>query len=294
MYRSIALNYIRPTWNVVCQQENESILQVFKYARYTPLLYLKDKKKYATLLAGQHNMGGFMKGVLVKRLESSFYAFKKTLSRFIESYERFIEMYDSGTVYVGKYKNLYDMLDSGDDEKLLYLIEQGDLWKFQSEEFSSAFIRDLRVDLAQLKTWQSLWNRIKIDPKLVEFKNELTTNPVMKGKKVIVFTESTETAEYLYDALYDLYNGRIVYYSGKSSASAKVEIEDSFNPKNKGKNNDKYDLLITTDVLAEGINLHRANVLVNYDLPWNPTRIMQRVGRINRVGTEFERIYVYN
>lgn len=269
-------------------------IKVFKYARYTPLLYLKDKKKYATLLAGQHNMGGFMKGVLVKRLESSFYAFKKTLSRFIESYERFIEMYDSGTVYVGKYKNLYDMLDSGDDEKLLYLIEQGDLWKFQSEEFSSAFIRDLRVDLAQLKTWQSLWNRIKIDPKLVEFKNELTTNPVMKGKKVIVFTESTETAEYLYDALYDLYNGRIVYYSGKSSASAKVEIEDSFNPKNKGKNNDKYDLLITTDVLAEGINLHRANVLVNYDLPWNPTRIMQRVGRINRVGTEFERIYVYN
>ena len=269
-------------------------IKVFKYARYTPLLYLKDKKKYATLLAGQHNMGGFMKGVLVKRLESSFYAFKKTLSRFIESYERFIEMYDSGTVYVGKYKNLYDMLDSGDDEKLLYLIEQGDLWKFQSEEFSSAFIRDLRVDLAQLKTWQSLWNRIKIDPKLVELKNELTTNPVMKGKKVIVFTESTETAEYLYDALYDLYNGRIVYYSGKSSASAKVEIEDSFNPKNKGKNNDKYDLLITTDVLAEGINLHRANVLVNYDLPWNPTRIMQRVGRINRVGTEFERIYVYN
>ncbi len=269
-------------------------IKVFKYARYTPLLYLKDKKKYATLLAGQHNMGGFMKGVLVKRLESSFYAFKKTLSRFIESYERFIAMYESGTVYVGKYKNLYDMLDNGDDEKLLYLIEQGDLWKFQSEEFSASFIRDLRIDLAQLKTWQSLWNRIKVDPKLVEFKKDLTTNPVMKSQKVIVFTESTETAEYLYDALYDLYDGRVVYYSGKSTASAKVEIEDSFNPKNKGKNNDKYDLLITTDVLAEGINLHRANVLVNYDLPWNPTRIMQRVGRINRVGTEFERIYVFN
>ena len=52
--------------------------------------------------------------------------------------------------------------------------------------------------------------------------------------------------------------------------------------------------MITTDVLAEGINLHRANVLINYDLPWNPTRIMQRVGRINRVGTEFDRIYVFN
>ncbi len=266
----------------------------FKYARYTPLLYLKDKKKYATLLAGQRNMGGFMKGVLVKRLESSFYAFRKTLDRFIESYERFIQMYESGTVYVGKYKNLYDMLDNGDTEKLLYLIEQGDLWKFDSSEFSAAFIRDVNSDLSQLKTWRTLWGMIKVDPKLVEIKKELTTNPVMKGKKVIIFTESMETAEYLYNSLAQLYGGRLVYYSGQSSAAAKVEIEDSFNPKNKGKNNDKYDLLITTDVLAEGINLHRANVLINYDLPWNPTRIMQRVGRINRVGTEHDRIYVYN
>lgn len=81
-----------------------------------------------------------------------------------------------------------------------------------------------------------------------------------------------------------------MYYSGQSSPALKVEIEDSFNPKFKSKDNDKYDILITTDVLAEGINLHRANVLVNYDLPWNPTRIMQRVGRINRVGTEHDRI----
>lgn len=266
----------------------------FKYSRYTPLLYLKDKKKYASLLAGQHNMGGFMKGVLVKRLESSFYAFRKTLGRFIESYERFIQMYKTGTVYVGKNKNLYDMLDNGDIEKLMYLIEQGEMWKFESSEFSASFIRDLNSDLSQLKTWQTLWDMIKVDPKLVEFKSQLTTNADMKGKKVIVFTESMETAEYLYENLHTMFGGRVVYYSGKSGAGSKIEIEDSFNPKNKGKNNDKYDLLITTDILAEGINLHRANVLINYDLPWNPTRIMQRVGRINRVGTEHDRIFVFN
>ena len=269
-------------------------IKSFKYARYTPLLYLKDTKKYATLLAGQHNMGGFMKGVLVKRLESSFYAFRKTLARFIDSYEKFINMFETGVVYVGKVKNLYDLLDSGDDKKLMYLIEQGDLWKINSDEFANSFIRDLRSDLAQLNTWQSLWHMIKVDPKLVEFRLNLTTNPVMKGRKVIVFTESTETAEYLYNHLTDLYDGRVIYYSGQSSAALKAEIEDSFYPKYRDKNNDKYDLLITTDVLAEGINLHRANVLINYDLPWNPTRIMQRVGRINRVGTEFDRIYVYN
>ena len=274
----------------------ETIEQIksFKYSRYTPLLYLRDKKKYSTLMAGQRNMGGFMKGILVKRLESSFYAFRKTLERFIESYERFIDMYDNGIMYIGKNKNIYEMLDNGEDEKLLYLIEQGDLWRFNSSEFNVSFIRDLRSDLAQLRTWQSLWKQIKEDPKLKEFKNSLANDPLIRGKKVIVFTESTETAEYLYKNLLDLYDGRAIQYSSKSSAALKSEIEDSFNPKYQGSNNDKYDLLITTDVLAEGVNLHRANVLINYDLPWNPTRIMQRVGRINRVGTAFDRIHVYN
>lgn len=271
-----------------------NIIKDFKYARYTPLLYLKDKKKYATMLAAQHNMGGFMKGILVKRLESSFFAFRKTLDRFIESYEKFIEMSKNGKIYISKKVNVYDLLDDGNTQKLMYLIEQQDVMEFEAKEFSSQFFRDLQADLAQLKSMQFIWSLIEIDPKLDEFKSNLTTNPKMKGKKAIVFTESTETAQYLYEELKEIYGERIIYFSGQSSAALKVEIEDSFNPKFKDKNNNKYDLLITTDVLAEGINLHRANVLVNYDLPWNPTRIMQRVGRINRVGTEYDRIYVFN
>ena len=271
-----------------------NIIKDFKYARYTPLLYLKDKKKYATMLAAQRNMGGFMKGILVKRLESSFYAFRKTLERFIESYEKFIEMSKTGKIYISKKVNVYDLLDDGNTEKLMYLIEQQDVMEFETKEFSSQFFRDLQADLAQLKSMQFIWSLIGNDPKLNEFKRNLTTNPLMKGKKAIVFTESTETAQYLYEELKEIYGEKIIYFSGQSSSALKVEIEDSFNPKFKNKNNDKYDLLITTDVLAEGINLHRANVLVNYDLPWNPTRIMQRVGRINRVGTEYDRIYVFN
>lgn len=271
-----------------------SIIKDFKYSRYTPLLYLKDKKKYAQMLTAQHNMGGFMKGILVKRLESSFFAFSKTLDRFAESYNKFIAMAKSGKVYISKKANVYDLLDSGDTQKLMYLLEQQDVMEFETKEFSSQFIRDLESDLAQLKSLQFIWSLIKNDPKLEEFKHNITTNPLMKGKKVIVFTESMETAEYLFAQLSNIYGNRIIYYSGQSSPALKIEIEDSFNPKFKNKNNDKYDLLITTDVLAEGINLHRANVLINYDLPWNPTRIMQRVGRINRVGTEHDRIYVFN
>ena len=141
-------------------------------------------------------------------------------------------------------------------------------------------LKELRQDLAQLQYLQDLWNMIETDPKLDEFKKNLTKNRIMRGKKVIVFTESKETAEYLCENLKDIYGDSVIFFSGQSSQALKVEIEDSFNPKNESKDNDKYDLLITTDVLAEGINLHRANVLVNYDLPWNPTRIMQRVGQL--------------
>ena len=274
--------------------ETITAIKSFKYARYTPLLYLRDKVKHAQKLAAQHNMGGFMKGILVKRLESSFYAFSMTLGRFIESYEKFIKLVKSGKVYISKKVNVYDLLDSGDLSKLMYYIEHEDVMEFDTSEFEPRFIRDLESDLAELLYLQDLWGMIKDDPKLVHFRRELTTNSIMKGKKIIVFTESTETAEYLYNNLQDIYGDRIVHFSGQSSQALKAVIEDSFNPKFKNKNNDRYDVLITTDVLAEGINLHRANVLVNYDLPWNPTRIMQRVGRINRVGTEFDRIYVCN
>lgn len=276
--------------------ETIAVIKDFHYARYTPLVYLKkDKQKeYSTLIAGQRNMGGFMKSILVKRLESSFYAFRMTLQRFIKSYDDFIKMAKTGTVYISKKIDVYDLLDDGNLDKLLYYIEQQDVMKFKTTDFEPRFMRELEHDLSSLKSLQDMWDLIEGDPKLDEFKKELQYNRIMKGKKVIVFTESKETAQYLFDNLGDIYGDRVIYFSGQSSQALKAEIEDSFNPKFKDKNNDKYDLLITTDVLAEGINLHRANVLVNYDLPWNPTRIMQRVGRINRVGTEFDRIYVYN
>lgn len=275
---------------------NETIRNIkrFKYSRYTPLLYLKDQKKYAQMLVSQRNMSGFMKGIMVKRLESSFYAFRQTLSRFIDSYEKFIGMYESGTVLISKKVNVYDLMDSGDTRKLLQLIEDEDVMKFDSSDFKPSFIKDLWYDLNQLRYLQSMWSDIDTDPKLIQFKHELTGNNKLKGKKIIVFTESKETAEYLYESLNEIYGKRHIYFSGQSSAALKSEIEDSFNPKFIFKDNDKYDLLITTDVLAEGVNLHRANVIVNYDLPWNPTRIMQRVGRINRVGTAHDEIFVYN
>ena len=94
------------------------------------------------MLAAQRNMGGFMKGILVKRLESSFYAFRMSLDRFIESYEKFIVMVKTGEVYISKKIDVYDLLDDGNLEKLMYFIEQNDVMKFKSTEFEPRFIKE--------------------------------------------------------------------------------------------------------------------------------------------------------
>ena len=274
--------------------ETMNAIKTFSYSRYKALTYLKNPGKYASLVVGAQNMGGFMKGILVKRLESSFYAFKMTLGRFVESYEQFINMLDSGEVWISKKVNVYDLIDDGNTERLLQLEEEDDAMHFKSKDFRPDFVRDLHKDLSTLRYLQSMWKGIDKDPKLDQFKHELDNNPKLSGEKKIIFSESKETTEYLKKELRAAYGDRVISYSGSSKRGLKESIEDSFNPKYKDKNNNKYDILLTTDVLAEGINLHRANVLINYDIPWNPTRIMQRVGRVNRVGTEHDNIFVVN
>ena len=272
------------------------IIKILSYARYKSLTYLKQvPSKYKSLLVGQQNMGGFMKGILLKRLESSFYAFNRTLDRFIESYENFIEMYESGTVYISKKYNVYDLMNNGEEEKLDIIVDRSDAFKFKSEEFKELFIEDLRFDLSNLKMIRRMWEPIDSDPKLDKFISDLKNNKLLKKAKILIFTESKETAEYLKENIDKHFKNQTILFTGGSKNRDREIIQNNFNPDvpKKEQKND-FRILVTTDVLAEGISLHRANIIVNYDLPWNPTRIMQRVGRINRVGTEFDDIYVFN
>ncbi|MGL4485250.1 MAG: helicase-related protein, partial [Anaerovoracaceae bacterium] len=264
------------------------------YARYAPLLYLLDNKEVSQSLTGQKNLSGFMKSVLVKRLESSFHAFKMTLGRFIDSHEKFIAMAEDGQIFISKKVNVYEMLDNGEDAKLFELVEEDKAKHYKTAEFKREFLIDVKKDLAILLDLKEKWDTVKGDPKIEQFREELLKNKILKGNKVIVFTESKETAEYIGDYLKDDFGKRLVVFSGESSDARKLDIEYSFNPHYENDGKDKYDILITTDVLAEGINLHRAGILVNYDLPWNPTKIMQRGGRINRVGSKFDEIYLFN
>ncbi len=273
--------------------ETVEIIRKFNYARYMPLKYLPPSKKYSKMQAAQRNLGGFMKSILVKRLESSFYAFKNTLRRFEQSYRDFMEMFSNGDVYISKQVDVYELLNSDNEDELMRLVNEDRAMYFESYEFSNQFIEDLNSDLKNLQHLRKIWESVTFDPKLDQLKKELLTNAKFQGSKKIIFTESKETAEYLYRELQKTFGDRIIVFSGGSSEGLKRKIEKSFDPTIQNPE-DNFDLLVTTDVLAEGVNLHRANSLINYDLPWNPTRIMQRVGRINRVGTKHDEIFVFN
>ena len=114
-----------------------------------------------------------------------------------------------------------------------------------------------------------------------------------KSKKLIVFTESKKTAEYLAAALNKKFPNKVLVFTGSSPVRVREKIIQNFDP-NVFNPKDDCRILIATDVLSEGVNLHRSNVIVNYDLPWNPTRLMQRAGRINRVGAKFQEIHTFN
>jgi superfamily II DNA/RNA helicase len=264
----------------------------FKYSRYTPLLYYKGE--LGSDEVRQKNMRKFMKMMLIKRLESSFFAFNQSIDRFIASYEKFISEYNAGSVYVSKkyIQKIFDYLDSGNLNAVDQLIEEGKAEKFSSDEFNDNFIDDLKKDLDILKDIKKLWKDIDRDPKILAFKEKLSNkDPVKKGKSII-FTESKETAEYLLENLQDIFRNKILYFSGESSQAEREIVMENFDANTKNPKND-YKILITTDVLSEGANLHQANVVINYDIPWNPIRIMQRVGRINRVDSKHNKIYTY-
>lgn len=269
-------------------------IKSMNFARYKSLMYLINPSNVqASLMVGQMNMGGFMKSILIKRLESSFYAFKKTLNRFVTSHEQFIRMYNDGTVWISKNQNIYDYIDNGDDEALMELLEQEKAHKFNSKDFKDDLLNDLIDDYQLLKDLLKQSAKLTNDPKFEKFQAALKKDKVLKGNKIVIFTEAADTAVYLAENLKAIYGDNVLQYNSTSSKALKKRIQDNFDPGQKKQLND-IKILITTDVLAEGVNLHRSNVIINYDLPWNPTRVMQRLGRINRIGSPFDKIYVYN
>ena len=265
----------------------------FKYTRYTPMLYYKGELSQPEELA-QRNMGKFMKILLIKRLESSFYAFKQSIDRFIWSYEHFINEFDNGNVYSSKKHSnkIFEFLENEDDVSIQKLINDDKAEVHKSKDFRPEFEADLHNDLEVLKEVKSMWDEVTRDPKLITLEKKLNSSKRLKDNRLIIFTESKETAEYLGAKLKD--SGKsVIVYTGASQSAVREKVIENFDD-NVRHPKDDFQILIATETLSEGVNLHRANIVINYDIPWNPTRMIQRVGRINRVDTKFDEIFVYN
>ncbi|HRZ95534.1 MAG TPA: helicase-related protein [Candidatus Moranbacteria bacterium] len=272
----------------------ELIAKKFNYARYTPMLYFKGELTQPEQLS-QKNMGKFMKILLIKRLESSFYAFRNSIDRFIANYERFITEYDKGNVYVSKKysSKVFELLENDNDEAIEKMITEGKVEKFKSSEFKKEFRDHLQKDLDILHDIKKMWLDVKRDPKLLTFLDKLSTSQILKKNKLIIFTESKETAEYLAKNINAKFSNETLCFTGSSGEATREQVIENFDAKTKYPKDD-YRILVCTEILAEGVNLHRSNVVINYDLPWNPTRMMQRVGRVNRVDTKFNKVYTFN
>ena len=145
---------------------------------------------------------------------------------------------------------------------------------------------------------QNEWAKVKNDPKYDFFKERLATSIKNEpNRKIIVFTEFSDTANYVYEKLLKDGFARVYKYSSEDSSRANKEtIQKNFDAGlDKSKQENDYDIIIATDAISEGFNLHRAGIVINYDIPYNPTRVIQRVGRINRINKKvFEELYIFN
>lgn len=275
------------------------------YLRYQAIAYLLpdiQDKYYTNAQRASMTLAQIMMTQLVKRLESSFYAFKKSLNRFRLSTERMIEMFNKGKVFVAPDAQVNSLMDKdwSDEEIEEYILELSAEnprnQVFTPADFDPGFLPLLQNDLQNITEICEEWHRVHEDPKLNVFKkllkNELLREDLNATGKLVIFTESKETAEYLTTQLQEQYK-KILTVSGANRRILFDLIQKNFDANYPKEFEHQYDFLITTEVLAEGVNLHRSNIIVNYDTPWNATRLMQRIGRINRIGSIADVIYNY-
>lgn len=280
--------------------------QGLKYNRYRAIEFLKphkkNKYKQADMISAQ--LAKIMKILLVKRIDSSFYAFKQSLFRFLKATQAMVTMFENGRIFIAPNLPVSDMINEDKEEELLELvlersIEDPTIDICEPDDFEYDFLPGLKHDYKLLQELSSEWEKVKEDPKLEVFieylKNTLLSKSINPQSKLVVFSESKETTEYLERELKKHISTSILSVDSKSRKDRMPAVRKNFDANlPKADQEDNYSIILTTEVLAEGINLHRSNVIVNYDTPWNSTRLMQRIGRVNRIGSTADEVHVFN
>lgn len=292
----------------------------FICARYNPSAYLVDpvgfNEKYGELFNEiniqqfQGNLAKFIQRLLVMRFESSKAAFKSTLTSLLSSYENIKKWWDKGYVPIKKSGSLPDPNDDEIQEVLDEInsignepIDADKIKKkaipFAKELFRDTFIQAVENDVELLRSIYHEWftsEDVGEDPKYNKVKSEISVLlKEMPERKIVVFSTYSDTAEYVHKKLYE--DGfRALIYTGGASNSDRNLVKQNFDASyhTDAQAND-YDIIVATDALSEGFNLNRAGVIINYDIPYNPTRVVQRIGRINRINKKmFDNIFILN
>ncbi len=277
------------------------------YARYGLWHYVKKEKQgvgpYRDLQSAGRNLRGLIRVLLFKRFESSVYAFKRTISRLLNVHKIFLNALDNGTVAAGEEAQqiLYDASDANeadiDVNELDILDELQKLSEsYNIEDFNVKALRDdIQHDIEVLSQILEPIQKISTaeDAKFQTLKNLLNTKPLSDGKRLI-FTRYIDTARYL-DAHLKTADTEVIYSSNTDKQKIVARFAPTANPEHRHSSSEgELNTLIATDVLAEGLNLQDCGMLINYDLHWNPVRLIQRFGRIDRIGSEFDKIYGFN
>lgn len=274
------------------------------YARYRAVEFLKPeyRKKYKNAAHIGQTLAGIYRVHMVKRLESSFYAFKKSLRTLLNITEDMIKMFEENKVIIAPDLKVKDLQAKNMelDEIIEYAVSKGYVAEdivFTADAFTPKFLEMLHHDIDILKKLNADWDKENEDPKFDKFKENLTRNffdkKINPSGKLVLFSESVDTLNYLYERLTkELGRDDVLMVTAANRNRLVQTIRENFDA-NYPSDSMRYNIIITSDVLAEGVNLHRSNVIVNYDSPWNATRLMQRIGRVNRIGSLAQYIYNY-
>ena len=288
---------INKTYNQLYNEIRQS-LKKLKYARYNLWNYVKENKKEAEPYNQLKKVIGtlkiFHKINLFKRLESSIYAFRESIISLLDIHEKFLKIIDEK-----------EIVPAGEQiQEMIYHKKLSDFWDeienltrdYKSSDFNiDKLKKDLKHDINVLK---DIHNDLKKIPLEVDSKYDRLLTVIeklrksKKQEKILIFSEYADTVDYLESRLVNLYE-----HSAKVHGSTKNNplMIKAFSPKsNDYEGSEVINLMVASDVLSEGHNLQDCSALINYDLHWNPVRLIQRAGRIDRIGSEASKIFIKN
>ena len=291
------------------KQLRNLIKNELSYARYGLWNFVikekQNKEPYLTLQSAGSNLRGLIRVLLFKRFESSVCAFKATVQRLLIIHQNFLNALDAGIVPAGEeaQKLLSQENPEGEEIDLINILDKlhEASKKYNIEDFNAKKLKKhIEHDVQIFQEILDLVEPIspEQDTKLEKLK-EWLDKPLLKGKKRLIFTQYEDTAKYLYENLNpdnSIDDIDVIYSSsGKSKALLVAKFAPKANKDYKLKADEpEINTLIATDVLAEGLNMQDGDLIINYDLHWNPVKLIQRFGRIDRIGSEKETIYGFN